>query len=91
MGREGQGSEEEGVGRGRSWAALPPRSSGAEVTFLGCPCRAKAARLLCLRTDQPLLSFSHSVVRLTLCDPMDRSIKQYTGKGRGYPRKGVAI
>lgn len=91
MGRERQGSEEEGAGRGRSWAALPPRSSGAEVTFLGCPCRAEAARLLCLRTDQPLLSFSHSVVCLTLCNPRDRSIKQYTGKGHGYLRKGVAI
>jgi len=60
------------------------------VIFLGCPCRANAARPLCLRTDQPL-SFSHSVVCLTLCNPMDRSLKQYPGKGRGYLRKGVAI
>ena len=91
MGWEGQGSEEAGTGRGRSWAAHPPRSSGAEVTFLGCPCRAKTARPLCLHTDQPLLSFSRSVECLTLCDPVDRSIKQYPGKGRGYLRKGVAI
>ena len=46
------------------------------MTFLGCPCRANAARPLCLRTDQPLLSFSHSVVCLTLCNPMDRSLER---------------